>query len=272
MTKMVFRFLLLLKIFNFNKIEKIFYIFIKLNENMNSEINELDIRQKNSPLKFNLETEIEYDADPKWKLLLGSYGIDHFVQKCADHLNEKFLDLYKKGQKFLVACILKGAVYFMVDLKRKLKFLSGEYHIEASSYHNSQTQQEEIEILSKIQPSKFKDKMIILIDELFDNGNTINNVKNKIIELAQVPEEKIYTCTLFKKNKESNVHGPDYYGVLVPNVWLVGYGLDDQQEKREWKCLYACPKLSEDEKTPDDRIFDKADIYLSILLQLQSQK
>jgi hypoxanthine phosphoribosyltransferase len=223
-------------------------------------------------LDMDPKTEVKYDVDPTWRLLLNSEDIDYFVQKCANHLNDTFKSIVDDGHEVVIAYILKGATYFHVDLKRKLKFNSSDYGVIASSYHNSQTQQENIQIESKIEPSKFKNKFVILIDELFDNGTTMMNVKNAISELAEVPKNNIYTCTLFKKDKKTNVLGPDFFGVSIPNIWGVGYGLDHNGFKREWKCLYAIPKVEGVEKTSDDIIFENSNKYKLVLFNLQMQK
>ena len=48
--------------------------------------------------------------------------------------------------------------------------------------------------MGSIEPSKFADRHVILIDELFDNGHTINTIKTAIHEKANVPLELIFTC------------------------------------------------------------------------------
>ena len=73
------------------------------------------------------------------------------------------------------------------------------------------------------------------------------------------------TCTLFKKNKTTEYPDPDLFGVTVPNVWLVGYGLDDNQEKRNWTMLYAVPKLPGITESDDDILFRDDEIYQKML-------
>ena len=194
-----------------------------------------------------------------WKLILTQSEIKSIVKKCANVINEKF-----EGKNIVIVCLLKGAAYFFVDLTRELIIPYSTYFIEASSYRNKQTQDEEIEILSKIVPSKFIDKHVILIDELYDTGNTIEKVKIAIHDKAAVPYDKIFMCTLFKKNKESTNPDPDFYGIDVPNVWLVGYGLDDNQEKRGWTYLFACPKCKGVPESRDDLIFTDEIFYEKI--------
>ncbi len=191
-----------------------------------------------------------------WKLILTKDEIAAVNQKIADFINKKFL-----GENVILVCILKGAIYFHADLSRLLEIPHSEYFVEASSYKNSQTQSECIELLSVIVPDKFINKKVVLIDELYDNGNTLNNVKAKIVEVANVNPSDIFTCTIFKKDKKTTCPDPDLYGIVVPNVWLVGYGLDDKQEKRSWPYLFAVPKAEGIELTMDDELFDNSEFY-----------
>lgn len=194
------------------------------------------------------------DVQNEWKLLLTKKEIKKCIRKCARVIQTKFT-----GKDFVLTYILKGAAYFFVDLSREITIPHSIYSIEASSYHNSQTQDEQVKVFSdRIVPSKFTGKKVVLIDELYDSGKTIEQVKQTIHEKAGVPLEDIFTCTLFNKNKTKK---PDLYGIDVPNVWLVGYGLDDNQEKRNWTYLYACPKCSNLPKTPEDKIFDDEEFY-----------
>jgi len=198
-----------------------------------------------------------------WKLLLTNDHIQQINKKLANILNSKFI-----GQDVLIVCILKGAVYFFVDLTRLFNFSHSCYFIEASSYHNKQTQSETLEILSKIVPSKFAGKKVILLDELYDNGTTIQLVKEAIHTHALVPLDDIFTCTIFKKQKYSdgkpigqNDSQPDLCGIIVPDVWLVGYGLDDQQKKRNWPYVYGVPKIAGIPESPDDQMFKDSEFY-----------
>lgn len=199
-----------------------------------------------------------------WKVIVREDQVKLAVEKCANHINEKF-----QGKDVVVACILKGAAYFFVDLTRKLVIPHSCYFIEASSYGNCQNQ-ENVEVLSRIVPSKFQGRQVVLIDELIDNGRTLSNVKAHICNSANVSESDIYTLTLFKKKREIATH-VDYFGLLVPDVWLVGCGLDDQQEKRNWPLLFGCPKAKGAEKTKDDLIFESEQVYQFVLHDIDMQ-
>ncbi len=221
--------------------------------------------QKSSEFLSN-RTDITEEVIANWRIILTPEEIQTAVKRCAEVINEKF-----HGKKVAVVCILKGAVYFFVDLTRYLTVPYTCYFIEASSYHNSQTQSGTIEIKNAISPIEFAGKHVILLDELFDNGHTILQIKNTINKVALVPLDMIYTCTLFKKNKKVDVELPNLHGVTVPDVWLVGYGLDDQQEKRGWTYLYACPKCVDVPTSPDDILFTDIKAYQEMRHQMVQQ-
>src|SRR3989304_8082321 len=101
------------------------------------------------------------NINSNWIEILTKKEIKVFVQKCADFINTNF-----EGKDVIVVCIRKGASYFFVDLTRKLKVLHSTYFIEASSYKDTQTQSENLEILSIINEDKFRGKQVILLDEL----------------------------------------------------------------------------------------------------------
>ena len=193
-----------------------------------------------------------------WRIIASRSEITTAIQRCADEINERF-----RGRRVVVVCILKGAVFFWVDLVRLLTIPNSSYFIEATSYHG-QTQSK-LSILSSIEPSKFVDREVILVDELYDNGHTLEGVRAAIIEKANVPPSRIFTCTLFQKNKSSACRPPDLYGILVPDVWLVGYGLDDRQEMRGLTTLWAKPKEDGVPKTEDDKLFDGCQEYGDVL-------
>lgn len=183
-----------------------------------------------------------------WRVVMTKDQIDLHIKKCTSFLNQKYA-----GQKVILVCILKGAAWFLTKLTEEMTLEYSVYFLEASSYKDSQSQ-ETVQILNKIYPEKFAGRKIILIDELYDKGMTIETIKQALI--TETGNSDVFTCTLFKKDLGPDYSYPgilDYYALIVPNVWLVGCGLDDKQEKRGWPHLFAVPKLNEADQTDDDR-------------------
>ena len=98
----------------------------------------------------------QYEKDCGWKKILSQSEIQFEIGGLAKSIDQKYKD------KDLILCsILKGAVYFTVDLSRALQTNHSLYFIEASSYIG-QTQSDQVEMLSIIQPDKFQNKHILL--------------------------------------------------------------------------------------------------------------
>lgn len=201
------------------------------------------------------------DVD-KYKLVMTAKEIDAAVQRVADCINsDRF-----KGKKIVLCGILKGAFIFMTDLVRRLTRPYSVYFVEASSY-KGQVQSETVEVLSEIVPEKFAGRHIVLVDELLDNGATMRSMLHHLMQKLNIPREDITTCVLFTKRNESRMlkepqsdWNADIAGVEnLPDVWLVGYGLDDNGTKRGWVHLFAKPKASGVPCGPDDQIFDSED-------------
>lgn len=192
---------------------------------------------------------------PNWKQVLTTAEIQTGRQQLVSNLVKKTFT-----KPLVLCCILKGAAYFVVDLSRDLYRCGIDhsiYFVEASSYNNEQEQDEHVELLSRLVPSKFENKHVLLVDELYDNGKTMYTVKQHLIEHLHLKESDVTTCVMFaKRNKTTHFPKPDFVGLTVPNVWLVGYGLDDQGLSRGLDSLWAIPKTKHVEWTSDDwRIF-----------------
>lgn len=224
-------------------------------------LNMLNIKSQD----FMTDRQDIHGHEKAWKLLLTEADIKAVVQNIAKEINMRFA-----GKNIIIVCILKGCAWFFTDLTKLLTIPYSTYFIEVSSYKNEQTNTTS-ELLSLINPDKFKNKTVILLDELYDSGNTLTVVQNAISLACQLPSDSpIFTCTLFKK-KRITKSVPDLFGIKIPDVWVVGYGLDDKQEKRGWPHLYACPKAAGMEHTKADDIFESDEKYFNERVKLINQ-
>jgi len=107
-------------------------------------------------------------------------------------------------------------------------------------------------VASDVSSSKFVDATtkkphkIVLVDELLDNGATMNDMKLHFLEKLKNShtENDILTCCLFSKDRARELPEADITGIpKLPDLWLVGYGLDDRGTKRGWTELFAVPKV-----------------------------
>jgi len=213
---------------------------------------------QNISQEFFAERKDISEKENNWKIVVTFEEIILAVKFVAAKINHIF---YKHTKPIVLCGILKGVYVFMSDLTRYLTIPYSVYFVEASSYKDSIVQSETVELLSKLIPSKFVGHTVILLDELFDHGATMATLKQKLLDNSalNLRVEDIFTCTLFAKNTHSDFPPPNLVGLdKLPNVWLVGYGLDDRGEKRGWKHLYAVPKPLGSYLTEDDKMFNSS--------------
>mmetsp|Transcript_26549 Transcript_26549/g.32185 ORF Transcript_26549/g.32185 Transcript_26549/m.32185 type:complete len:277 (-) Transcript_26549:169-999(-) len=209
-----------------------------------------------------------FEGVSDYKLLLTKEEIEAGVAKVAAEIDQRF-----KGEQIVLCGILKGAFIFMTDLVKRLERPYSVYFVEASSY-KGQKQSDAVELLSMIVPSKFKGRKIVLIDELLDNGHTMHTMVNHLMSELKVPRSDIVTCVLFSKAlpSRSPQYEPDICGIPnLPNVWLVGYGLDDNGTKRGWTELFAKPKAPGIPKVDADKIFEDGEVGERKLRELRAR-
>lgn len=182
-----------------------------------------------------------------WKLVYTRDTIMDAVATVAAELDRDYA-----GKDLVLVAILSGAAYFMVDLSRALSIPHRVHYIQGSSYDGVQQGDVHIALLTNKDVSSMKDKHILLVDELYDNGKTLHEVARRITD--EVPVASIKSCVTFRKRKEINTYAPpDYCGIdNIPDVWYVGYGLDDDGDKRSWLNLWGVPKPHGMALSPDD--------------------
>merc|ERR1719383_1700006 len=152
---------------------------------------------------------------------------------------------------------------FMSDLCRALSRPYSVYFVEASSYKDGREQAAGVHISAEIPSAKFMDAVthaphkIVLIDELLDNGKTMHEMKQRFLSgLAKThTENDILTVCLMSKKRPREWPEADITGIPdLPDLWLVGYGLDDRGTKRGWTELFAMPKVKIAETIDKDEV------------------
>jgi hypoxanthine phosphoribosyltransferase len=152
------------------------------------------------------------------KILIDEDELRAIVERLGEQITEDY-----KGKDVLLIGILKGSVIFMADLMRAIDLPCNIDFMAVSSYGNGTESSGRVKI-NKDLDNDIQDKDIIIIEDILDSGKTLYYIRD--ILSARKPAS-IKICTLFDKpeRREADIKA-DYIGSLVPNEFIVGYGLD----------------------------------------------
>ena len=161
--------------------------------------------------------------------LISQTEISNKIEEIASNISS----LYKNESVILVV-VLNGAVFFATDLARSLIIDCKLDFIKVSSY-------EGIKSKGKINLEKdlslnVEGKNIIIIEDIVDTGLTIKYLKN---HLRMKNPKSIKTASLLMKPDIVNLPFEiDWVGFKIPTEFVVGYGLDYNQELRNLNAIY----------------------------------
>jgi hypoxanthine phosphoribosyltransferase len=134
-----------------------------------------------------------------------------------------------EGKNLLMVSILKGSVVFMTDLMRSITIPCSIDFMAVSSYGSGVKTSGVVKIIKDLDID-LKGWDVLVVEDILDSGLTLSY----ILELLQAREPKsIRLCTLFDKpdRRTANVKA-DYVGTIVPDEFIVGYGLDYAEKYR----------------------------------------
>ncbi len=144
------------------------------------------------------------------------------VAKRVRELGEQISNDYKDEEIVLIS-LLKGGFIFASDLIRRISIPTSIDFMTASSYGHSEISSGVVEIIHDIRDN-IEGKNVIIVDDIIDSGNTMLKVKN-YLETKNPASIKI--CVMLDKpsRREADI-SPDYVGFEIPNLFILGYGLD----------------------------------------------
>lgn len=133
------------------------------------------------------------------------------------------------GEVPVLITLLKGAFIFLADLVRSLSIPHQIEFIAMSSYRDGSERSEHIQI-NNLTSRDIEGRDIIIVDEIIDTGHTISSL---IDSLEREQARSIKVCTLLDKRAAREVVIPtDYVGFDIPDVFVIGYGLDFKEHFR----------------------------------------
>jgi hypoxanthine phosphoribosyltransferase len=135
-----------------------------------------------------------------------------------------------QGQHLTLLGILTGSLMFLADLVRQLDLPSRIGFIQASSYRGATTQPGKLELVPGLIPD-VRDRNVLLLDDILDTGRTLTQAVDYVRGLG--PKSLRVAVLLRKIGRQELPLEPDYCGFEIPNAFVVGYGLDYNDEFRQ---------------------------------------
>lgn len=140
---------------------------------------------------------------------------------------EMYEDLKNKDPLFV--SVLRGAFIFMADIVRACQVKCDVEFIAVSSYGNATSTSGAVKITHDIQQD-ITGRNLVVIEDILDSGNTLNFLKQYFITKGAA---SVSICTLLDKpSRRTKSITADYVGFVVPDEFVVGYGLDYAQKYR----------------------------------------
>jgi hypoxanthine phosphoribosyltransferase len=152
------------------------------------------------------------------KVLIGKDEIDQMVTRIARQISADY-----RGEELVVVGILKGSFIFMSDLIRRLEMPIIVDFMSVSSYFENTRSTGIVKIIKDLDVN-IHDKNVLIVEDIVDSGLTLSHLK----ELLMTKDPKsLKICVAFDKpDRRKTQIEADYVGMVIPDEFIVGYGLD----------------------------------------------
>ncbi len=158
------------------------------------------------------------------QILVGTEDLDRRIAELGDEISRDY-----EGKDLLLVGILKGAVLFLSDLLRRIDVPAEVDFMAVASYGNATKSSGVVQILKDLEePIQGRD--VLIVEDIVDTGLTLRYL---LETLESRNPRSLGVCALLSKREARIVEVPvEYVGFEIPNEFVVGYGLDYQQQYR----------------------------------------
>ncbi len=158
------------------------------------------------------------------KVLFSKEELAGIVSRIGAEISRDYRD-----KQLLLVSVLKGSVVFMADLMRAIDIPARIDFMATSSYGSGTKTSGSVKIIKDLDIN-LSGYDIVLVEDILDSGRTLSH----LIELLKTRgPASLCICTLFDKPERRQVEvNPRYVGAVIPDEFIVGYGLDYDEKYR----------------------------------------
>lgn len=154
--------------------------------------------------------------------LISADAIAHRVKELGLAISAAYQD-----RPLTVVGVLNGSVIFVADLMRSIEVSHRVAFLHASSYRGAVTQPGALAIGTL---PRLTNRDVLIVDDILDTGHTLKRLQQ---ELQQTGARSVRTAVLlWKSDRTEDGQVPDFFGFQIPNEFVVGYGLDYDDDYR----------------------------------------
>lgn len=154
---------------------------------------------------------------------------EQVIQQRVTELAAQISEEYRGKGSIVLVGILKGCFMFVADLARQLTIPHYIDFMALSSY-GSKSVSGAVRVLLDLRADIYN-KHVLIVEDIVDTGKTIDYMYTMLN--ARQPAS-LRTCALTRKEGKAVDAKIDYLGFTIPDVWVVGYGLDFAERHRTW--------------------------------------
>lgn len=160
-------------------------------------------------------------------ILVSEEELEQITTKLAKQITN---DYKNSNKKLVILTILKGSFVFSADLVRKIDLPMEFEFMKVSSYGGDTVSSGNLKISLDISRKDLADLDILIIEDIIDSGFTLSNLREYLLERGAT---SIKICTLLDKPSRRKLPlKADYVGAVIPDEFVVGYGLDYDEKYR----------------------------------------
>lgn len=170
------------------------------------------------------EQETRVRRDAAVRRLISEAEIQAAVEQLGELISAEYAD-----KPLTILGVLTGSIMLVTDLIRQIELPLKLGLIQASSYRGTATSPSELRINTALVPD-VSDRHVLLVDDIFDTGKTMEGLTERLQDFE--PRSVKSAVLLWKKVRTIVKMEPDYHCFLIPDEFVVGYGLDFNDEYR----------------------------------------
>ena len=167
--------------------------------------------------------------DRQFELFIPYQNITRRISEMAAHINEDYA-----GKEPLFLSILNGSFMFTADLFKELTIPAEISFIKLKSYRGTESSGKVKELVGL--DDNIFNRNIVIIEDIVDTGKTLHHILEEFNDLGAKSIEVL--TLLYKPEANKNPVPLRYIGFEIPDVFIVGYGLDYNGYGRNLKDIY----------------------------------